>query len=105
MVFERRLGRRQYGRCPRCGRASIFEVHVMNADGSGQRRLTRDVSQGRAEGIGAHPRWSPDGSQIAFIGQRDGNAEVYLMNADGSGRRNLTRNPRGHDNVFAWSPG
>jgi hypothetical protein len=26
------------------------------------------------------------------------------MNADGSGRRNLTRNPRGHDNVFAWSP-
>ena len=26
------------------------------------------------------------------------------MNADGSDRRELTRNPRGHDNVFAWSP-
>ena len=48
IVFERRLGRQEYGG-PACGRASIFEVHVMNADGNGQRRLTRDVTRGRRE--------------------------------------------------------
>ena len=75
----------------------------MNADGSGQRRLTRDVTRGGRH-RGSRPRWSPTRRQIAFVGQRDGTAEVYVMNADGSDRRNLTRNPRGHDNVFAWSP-
>ena len=104
IVFERRLARRQYGRCPGCGGATIFEVHVMNADGSGPRRLTRNAGQVHDGAIGARPRWSPDGRQIAFVSGRDGNADIYLMNADGSGQRNLTRNARGHDTVFAWSP-
>ena len=104
IVFERRLARRQYGACPGCGGATIFEVHVMNADGSGQRRLTRNAGQVHDGAIGARPRWSPDGRQIAFVSGRDGNADIYLINADGSGQRNLTRNARGHDTVFAWSP-
>jgi TolB protein len=65
----------------------------MNADGSGQRRLTR----------GGHPRWSSDGSKIAFTRVRDGNADVYVMNADGSRQRNITRSPW-DESVFAWSP-
>lgn len=28
------------------------------------------------------PEWSPDGARIAFVSERDGNAEVYVMNAD-----------------------
>ena len=104
IVFERRLARRQYGACPGCGGATIFEVHLMNADGSGQRRLTRNAGQVHEGAIGAQPRWSPDGSQIAFVSGRDGDAEIYLMNADGSGQRNVSHHPRGHDTVFAWSP-
>ena len=91
IVFERRLARRQYGPCPGCGGATIFEVHVINADGSGPRRLTRNAGQVREEAIGAQPRWSRDGPQIAFVSGRDGNADIYVMNADGSGQRNLTR--------------
>jgi Tol biopolymer transport system component len=36
--------------------------------------------------------WSPDGKQIAYSGNRDGDWEVYLMNADGTRERQLTHN-------------
>jgi TolB protein len=49
------------------------------------------------------PAWSPDGKQVAFTTNRDGNYEIYVMNADGSDPRNLTRH-RGQDNFPAWSP-
>ena len=39
---------------------------VMNADGSGQTRLTN------IPGFDGEPVWSPDGSRIAFSSDRDG---------------------------------
>ena len=38
---------------------------------------------------GMHPSWSPDGSQIAFESDRDGDYEIYIMAADGSNQRRL----------------
>jgi Tol biopolymer transport system component len=73
------------------------DIYVMNADGSGTRRLTHNASQN------AEPAWSPDGRRIAFVSRRDGNAEVYVMNADGGGLRNLTRHPA-KDLHPSWSP-
>ena len=63
------------------------EIYVVNADGSGQRRLTRNPADETTSA------WSPDGRRIAFTSNRDHNFEVYVMNADGSGQRRLTRNP------------
>ncbi len=74
-------------------------VVVMNADGSGLRRLKRNVEPGN----GGSPSWSPDGRKIVFVNLRDGNFDVYVMNADGSGQRNLTRHPS-HDSDPEWSP-
>ncbi|HEX2302136.1 MAG TPA: hypothetical protein VHH57_00815 [Gaiella sp.] len=95
IAFERRTGRKKYGPCNGCGRASTFEIWVMNADGSGQQRLTTE---------GAQPGWSPDGQKIAFMSERDGNAEIYGMNADGSLQRNVTRTRGGKESGLVWSP-
>jgi Tol biopolymer transport system component len=34
--------------------------------------------------------WSPDGTQILFTSERDGNEEIYVMDADGSNIVRLT---------------
>jgi TolB protein len=73
------------------------ELYVVNADGSGLRRLTRNAAPD------AQAAWSPDGRKIAFISRRDGGAEIYLMNADGTDQRRLTRTHRGESGL-AWSP-
>ena len=71
----------------------------MNADGSGQRRLT--YARGWSFPGGA--AWSPDGRLLAFSAQNDGDAELYVINADGSRQRNLTRNAS-RDVFRAWLP-
>jgi len=40
------------------------------------------------------PAFSPDGSRIAFVTQRDGNPEIYVMNADGTGVTRVTNDPQ-----------
>lgn len=37
-----------------------------------------------------YPRWSPDGSRIAFESRREANRDIYLMNPDGSNVLRLT---------------
>jgi TolB protein len=61
------------------GEFDSAEIYVMNSDGSGQRRLTRNAW------FDGHPTWSPDGSQIAFDSiSSNGTFSTYVMNADGS---------------------
>lgn len=50
-----------------------------------------------------YPSWSPDGSQIAFVSNREGNFELYVMNMDGSEMRKLTHSLE--DEITPkWSP-
>lgn len=49
------------------------------------------------------PAWSPDGAQIAFASDRDGDFDIYVMNADGSGITQLTNHPT-YDGQPSWSP-
>ena len=74
-----------------------FEIYVINADGSGPTRLTRNAF------IEGNPAWSADGSRISFDSDHDGNRQIYVMNADGSNQTNLTNNVA-EDSNPAWSP-
>ncbi|MBN2149695.1 MAG: VCBS repeat-containing protein [Anaerolineales bacterium] len=70
-----------------------LEIYIMNADGSSQRRLTFN------EFGDDSPAISPDGSQIAFISDRNDPTsgtcshdcfyQLYIINVNGSGERRL----------------
>ena len=60
-------------------RDGYYEIFVMNADGTGQIRLTTNLFNDY------EPSLSLDCSKIAFLSDRDGNPEIYSMNADGTG--------------------
>jgi Tol biopolymer transport system component len=47
--------------------------------------------------------WSPDGTKIAFISDRQNNAQLFVMNADGSNQTKLTNFFSGVENP-SWSP-
>ena len=47
--------------------------------------------------------WSPDGKQIAFSSDRDGNCEIYTMDANGENPRRVTNKPS-VDSSPSWSP-
>jgi Tol biopolymer transport system component len=72
---------------------NFHDVWSINADGTDLTRLTHAP---RPE---FDPTWSPDGAQIAFRSERNGESEIWIMNADGSGQRRLARGLSP-----AWSP-
>jgi hypothetical protein len=82
-------------------RDGISGIFVINADGSGLRRVTYTTG-----GIDYDPTWSPDGARIAFI-KLDSNTDpnptdIYVVNADGSNLTKLTNASR--DWAPVWSP-
>jgi dipeptidyl aminopeptidase/acylaminoacyl peptidase len=60
---------------------------VVPTAGGEPRRLTT------SPGTNNHPRWSPDGKQIAFVSNRGGSSQVWLLPVDGGEARQLTTLP------------
>jgi imidazolonepropionase-like amidohydrolase/Tol biopolymer transport system component len=70
---------------------------------------TMPIAGGRATRIAAgmpfevQPRFSPDGSKIAFTSDRGGGDNIWIMNLDGSGKRQLTKETFTLLNNPTWS--
>ena len=74
-------------------RDGTFDLFLMNADGSNQKNITRT-----AEWEEDHPRWSPDGTCIAYCDRRHGKGEIYLIDADG--RESKATDPQFRHPIF-----
>jgi TolB protein len=80
------------------------EIYLMDIDGQNKTRLTENEFRDN------QPRWSPDGTQIVFVSNRDDpdcatlcDTNIYVMNADGSDIRRITAHPA-QDRDPDWSP-
>ncbi len=83
-----------YWECPlnKCG------LYVMHSDGTQPTQLTTNEHD-------TGPAPSPDGSQIAFLSDRDGNWEIYVIGTQAAGQepKRLTNN-KARDGLVTWSP-
>ena len=64
-----------------CYKGDIYKVPVQGGTAT---QLTTQAS------YEANPVWSPDGKQIAFASDRNGNFDLFIMSADGGTARRLT---------------
>jgi TolB protein len=73
------------------------QIYVMNADGSGQRRLSFDGAYNTA------PAWSPDGRWIAYETRVGGQFDIWLIDPEGRTNVPVVTNPRS-DEAPSWAP-
>ena len=77
------------------------DIYIINVSPLGPTSEPYRVTQDGAEDYGLE--WSRDGSRIAFISDRSGNADVYTIAPDGSGITKITQNAVDELSV-AWGP-
>ena len=69
--------------------SGVYQIAVMNADGSGQTQLTNGTDSSFFTG------WSPDGSRMTYSCSDGSYLQLCVMNADGTGSIQLTHMTRG----------
>jgi Tol biopolymer transport system component len=84
------------------GATSLGTLAICSAktDGSNVKTIVEDPS---GSTLNYAPAFSPDGTKIAFVSNRDGNESIYLMNPDGTGVAKLLDDV-GKDLDPSWSP-
>lgn len=75
----------------------VNQIFLCDPDGSNTIRLTQGDKNN------SNPKWSPDGSQIAFVSNRDGKNNLYLISTTGGEADKITDAKTGVNN-FSWSP-
>jgi tricorn protease len=83
------------------GNRLVFSYHgdvwIANRDGSNPTRLTAHVARD------TFPRFSPDGTLVAFTSNRMGNDDVFVVPVTGGEPRQLTFNTA-NDTALYWTP-
>ena len=86
----------------RDGQTIIFDLlgdlYTLPITGGIARRITS------GPGYDQQPRYSPDGSRIVFVSDRNGSKNLWIANADGTKPKALTRSERVHFSSPVWAP-
>ncbi len=72
------------------------DIVVSNADGSGEKRLTRDPA------FDGWPCWAPEGDRIAFARERGIDADVYILDL-ATGAERMLFGGHGRKTAPKWS--
>jgi hypothetical protein len=75
---------------------TLFQIFLMNADGSGQTQLTQDAANAIT------PTWSPDARKVAYVSQSQ-TGGIHAISADGTGDSQLTPGTA-QDGLGSYSP-
>jgi Tol biopolymer transport system component len=91
----------RFGPGPGTGRPGAGSAGGAHGSGGpeivGAARLTHDP------GISEWPTWSPDGTTLAFVSNREGNFDIFVRRIEGGHEVNVTSDP-GQDFQPAYSP-
>ncbi|MDZ7682278.1 MAG: DPP IV N-terminal domain-containing protein [Fodinibius sp.] len=81
-------------------RADGEDIITVNADGGNMQFVTENDANNE------YARWSPDGSKIVFVSNRnnDNDVEIYVMDANGGNPKRLSNNSSPFDYFPSWSP-
>jgi imidazolonepropionase-like amidohydrolase/Tol biopolymer transport system component len=76
----------------------LGDIYTLPIAGGTPKRISEGLSWD------VQPRFSPDGSRIAFTSDRGGGDNIWVMNADGSDKRQVTKEDFRLLNQPTWSP-
>ncbi len=76
----------------------LGDIYTMPITGGTPKRISEGLSWD------VQPRFSPDGTRIAFTSDREGGDNIWVMNADGSDKRQVTKEDFRLVNQPSWSP-
>ncbi|MEL7531041.1 MAG: amidohydrolase family protein [Bacteroidota bacterium] len=76
----------------------LGDLYLLPIEGGKAKRITKSMA------FDFHPRFSPDGKQIAFISDRDGNDNLWIMNVDGGDSTQITKEKTDVLQSAEWTP-
>lgn len=84
------------------GKTIVFDmlgdIYVVSVEGGNAKALTSEIAWNM------QPKFSPDGSKIAFISDRKGGDNLWIMNADGTDMKEVSKEEANLVHSPSWSP-